>query len=509
MTQFFWKNKRVFILAAIGSAAWLGNLWRFPYMVYENGWWTFIIAYLIVLLLMWIGLLIWEIALGQYTQKWAPGAFGEVKPYLRWLWWAGILTASVILTYYVVVIGRWIDYLVYSLYSLFAGVSLPWAGVDDFFTEKVLQLTDDISQWWGISWPVFWGTLLAWILIYAFTYKSADSVGKVVMITATFPFLTLLILAIRWATLPWAEQWLVYLTTIDWAKLTDLKIWTAAAWQIFFTLSIAMGIMIAYGALKRKDTEIVQSTILVAIWNTIISFLSAIAVFGTLWYMAAKSGEPITEVISSWPILAFVTFPEAIVQLPALNTLFAVIFFVTIFMLAIDSAMSLIEAVGVALREKFKNVPIEILTLIIVVILWLGSMIYVFGNGLYILDIVDHFINAYSMLFIWLVEAIVFLLLWKKLWQFIDEHNECFIRFVINKWYFLLSWLISIFVLGYLLFDNIRTLFVDWLVYWWYPKAYLIMRGVYILVGIYVISILINIIEIYFQKKQNKELSSD
>jgi len=492
MKKFHWDNKWIFILAAIGSAAGLGNLWRFPYQVYDNGGGAFIIAYLVILLLIWLGLLIWEIALGQYTQKWAPYALWSVKKYFKWVGWAGIFTAAVILTYYAVVIGWGLDYLWYSTHSLLTSSALPWANnAKDFFFWNVLQLTQGIGTLGNLSIPVLLWTIATWILIYFATFKSTKSVGKVVLVTATLPFLTLLILAIRWATLPGAMDGLSYLWTIDVDKLWTLSTWVAAAGQIFFTLSLAMWIMIAYGALKKPDSEIVQSTILVALGNTIISFLSAIAVFGTLGYLAMQKWVPVEKVVAGGPSLVFVTIPETIHLLPALQSLFAVIFFITVFFLAIDSAMSLVEAVGVALRDKFKNLKTEILTLIVVVVLGISSLLYTFGNWLYVLDIVDHFVTAYSMLFIGVMEAIAFLLIWKKLWEFIDQHNTCLFKAIINKWYFLVSWILSIIVLGYLLYKNIA-----WgLSYGGYESSYLVMYGVYTLVGIYGVSILLNLID--------------
>ncbi len=496
MQKQYWQNKWIFILAAIGSAAGLWNLWRFPYQVYDNWWWAFIVAYLVILLILGLSLLVWEVAFWQYTQKWAPWAFGSVSKYLKWLGWAGILTAAVILSYYAVVIWWWIDYLGYSIKWLFNWI-LPWANdAKTFFFSNVLHLTKDISVVGNISIPVLIGTVITWILIYFTTFKSVKSVGKVVLFTATLPFITLAILAIRWATLPWASEWLHYLLWANWDKLADLSTWIAAAGQIFFTLSLAMGIMIAYWALKPKDSEIVKSTIIVAIGNTLVSFLSAIAVFWTLWYLAAKQGVEVSKVVAWWPSLVFVTIPKTISLLPALQSLFAVIFFVTVFLLAIDSAMSLIEAVWVAIRDKFKNVKIEIITLILVVVLWLSSLIYTFGNGLYVLDIVDHFITSYSMLFIWVMEAIIFLVIWKKFAYFIDEHND-FRKIWFNKWYLLVCWFLSILILGYLLYKNIA----GWLSYWGYDKSYLILYGVYTLVAIYSFSVLFNVIgNITFKK---------
>jgi NSS family neurotransmitter:Na+ symporter len=136
-------------------------------------------------------------------------------------------------------------------------------------------------------------------LIYLFTFKSAKSVGKVVLVTATLPFLTLIVLAIRGVTLPGAMEGLKFLFTFNKDLFFSWELWKAAAGQIFFTLSLAMGIMIAYGALKKPESEIVQSTVLVALGNTLISFLSAIAVFSTLGYLALKTGKPITDVVNA------------------------------------------------------------------------------------------------------------------------------------------------------------------------------------------------------------------
>lgn len=503
MKKQYWSNKWVFILAAIGSAAWLGNLRRFPFQVYDHGGAAFIIAYLLILILLWFSLLIWEVAIWQYSWKWAPGALWNVSKYFKWAWWAWIFTAVVILSYYAVVIWWSMDYLWYSIKSLFTWTDLVWANnAKDFFFSNVLHISSWIDKLWSISMPVLIWTIITWILIYFFTFKSVKSVWKVILVTATLPFITLAILAIRWATLPGASEGLAYLLNIDWSYLTKIDTWIAAAWQIFFTLSLAMWIMIAYWALKKQDSEIVQSTILVAIGNTIVSFLSAIAVFGTLWYLAAQKWIPVDKVVAGGPSLVFVTIPETIHLLPALQSLFAVIFFITVFLLAIDSAMSLVEAVWVAIRDRFKNLRVEILTLIIVIFLALTSLAYVFSNGLYVLDIVDHFITSYSMLFIWVMEAILFLFIRKKLWNFIDERNSCLLKVVINKYFLLIWWIISALILGFLLYQNISW----WIKYDNYDNWYLILYWVYTLVGIYVVSILLNILDILVKnKKENTE----
>ncbi|QFR39134.1 sodium-dependent transporter [Candidatus Gracilibacteria bacterium 28_42_T64] len=497
--QALWKNKWVFILAAIGSAAGLGNLWKFPYLVYDNGGAAFIVAYLVMLFIVGFGLLIGEIALGQQTRKGAVGALGSINKAFSWVGWSAIFVSFGILSYYVVVIGWGMDYLYYSIQSLFTG-SFAW-GTDTtgFFYNNVLGLTDGVQTLGNISKPVFIGTLSTIILLYFFTFKSVKSVGKVIMVTATLPFLSLTILAIRGATLDGAGEGLSYLTTIDYDKLFSLSTWSAAGGQIFFTLSVAMGIMYAYGALKKEKSEIVKSVFIVVLGNTLISFLSAIAVFGTLGYLAMKNGVDVSEVVKGGPGLIFGIFPEIINKLPAFNSLFAIIFFSTIFMLAIDSAMSLVEAVAMVLRNKFKKLRIEVITLGIVTIIGLSSILYTFGNGLYVLDIVDHYITAFGMIIIGLSEAIILLIAWKSLGKYVDKHNKSCLRFIINKWYLMFSWVATIFILTWLLVLNIQSGILN---YEGYDKSYLIFYGIYTLVSIFGLGVIFNIAEIMKKKKK-------
>ncbi len=497
--QALWKNKWVFILAAIGSAAWLWNLWKFPYLVYDNGGAAFIVAYLVMLFIVWFWLLIWEIALWQQTRKWAVWALWSINKAFSWVGWSAIFVSFWILSYYVVVIGWWMDYLYYSIQSLFTWSFAWWTDTTWFFYNNVLWLTDWVQTLWNISKPVFIWTLSTIILLYFFTFKSVKSVWKVIMVTATLPFLSLTILAIRWATLDGAGEGLSYLTTIDYDKLFSLSTWSAAWGQIFFTLSVAMWIMYAYWALKKEKSEIVKSVFIVVLWNTLISFLSAIAVFGTLWYLAMKNWVDVSEVVKGWPWLIFGIFPEIINKLPAFNSLFAIIFFSTIFMLAIDSAMSLVEAVAMVLRNKFKKLRIEVITLWIVTIIWLSSILYTFGNWLYVLDIVDHYITAFWMIIIWLSEAIILLIAWKSLWKYVDKHNKSCLRFIINKWYLMFSWVATIFILTWLLVLNIQSWILN---YEWYDKSYLIFYWIYTLVSIFWLWVIFNIAEIMKKKKK-------
>ena len=253
-----------------------------------------------------------------------------------------------------------------------------------------------------------------------------------------------------------------------------------------------MWVMIAYWAMKKKNTEIVKSTIIVAVWNTIISFLSAIAVFWTLGYLAAKKWLPVNEVVAWWPSLVFVVLPETLSLFSSLSVVFSVIFFATIFLLAIDSDMSLVEWVVYPLKNIFNKVSQEVLVLFVIIVTAIVSTIYIYGNWLYILDIVDYYITQFAMIIIWLAEAILFLVYFKKLWKYIDKNNKCLLKAVINKWYFLVSWIIAIITLTWLLILNLQK----WiLVYGDYDVSHLKYYWLCVITVVFDISIFMNLVD--------------
>jgi len=489
MSKSLWSNKWIFILAAIGSAAGLGNLWKFPFQVYDHGGGAFIVAYLVILIVMWLSMLIWEVALWQKTRDGAPWALRHINKHFKWVGYFATSMAFMILSYYMVVLWWGLDYLYYSVTSLFSG-SFAWAGgSSDFFFGNILGITGGVEEKGTFRFSIFIGTLISVILMYFFTFKSAKSVWKTVLFTATFPFIAIVILAIRWATLPWASAGLEYITRVDVSKLGELATWSAAAGQIFFTLSVAMWIMFAYGALKWEKSEIVKAVSFVAIWNTIISLLSAIAVFGTLGYLATQNGVDVTEVAKWWPSLVFVIFPEILAKLPAFNSLFAIVFFLTIFTLAIDSAMSLVEAVTVSIKTQFHKLKIEHITLWVITLIFVTNFIYMFGNGLYILDIVDHYVTQFGMLIVWIFQAFLFLYYSKKLLRFVEDKNDW--KFITSG-FIKFSLFISLVILIWLIALNLNK----WiLIYDSYSTNALLSIGLLPVLAVLLLSIILNMIE--------------
>ncbi|MDH3981971.1 MAG: sodium-dependent transporter, partial [Kiritimatiellaceae bacterium] len=177
---------------------------------------------------------------------------------------------------------------------------------------------------------------------------------------------------------------------------SGLKVWVAAFGQIFFTLSLGFGIMITYASYLPKKTDIVGNALTTCVLNCLYSFITGFAVFGTIGYMAQAKGVPFGEVIKAGPGLAFVVYPEAINQLPAGNAVFGALFFLVLIVAGLSSGISLTEAFSCSICDKFK-VSRKKATSIICGLGLLGSIIFTTRAGLWILDIVDHFINNYAL----------------------------------------------------------------------------------------------------------------
>jgi NSS family neurotransmitter:Na+ symporter len=468
MKRRHWPNQWIFILAAVGSAAGLGNLWRFPFLAYENGGGAFVVAFIAATILIGIPLLVLEVGLGQKSQKGAPGALASIEPKWSILGWAAVMMGFIVLTYYMNVVS-------YALNYLRAALTLDWQpSAESFFFAEVLQITDSPLAMGGFAWPVLIGLLIAWVLVYFSAWKGVASISKVVTWTATLPFIILAILAFRVVTLDGAADGLALFFIPDWSALLSSQLWLAAFSQVFFTLTLAFGVMFAYGSLKEPSSEITKSVVLVTIGNFFVSLLAGIVIFGTLGYMALQQEVAVTEVLAAGPGLVFVVFPEAINLLPAFSVGIGVLFFATLLFLAIDSAFSLLEAVSTAVRDQLPSVSVEKISLIISIAGFVVGSLYATRAGLYYLDITDHFIVSYGLVIVGLLQAIV--IGWSaqgvELINYIENRSTLRIK---SLWLLSVKYLTPLFLLV-LLALNLRTELGE--NYEGYPTEALLLFGV-------------------------------
>jgi NSS family neurotransmitter:Na+ symporter len=438
-------------MAAVGSAVGLGNVWRFPYVAYESGGGAFLIPYFIALFTAGIPMLILEMGLGQRMQRGAPGAFGAIKKQLQWFgWWAAGLSAGIVIYYSTILAWSWI-YLWHSL-------KLSWEGrAEQFFIQEILQRSSGPAELGTPIWYLVLGMFLTWLAIYLILRKGVKNVSKVVMITVPLPVILLTVLLIRGLTLPGAIDGLRYYLTPDFSKLTDPGIWLKAYGQIFFSLSLASGVMIGYGSYLGKKAEITNSALITGLANCGTSFFAGFAVFSMLGYLAQVQGLPVPEVTQSGTGLAFVAYPTAISKLPALNGLFGVIFFITLLTLGIDSAFALQEAFTTGIHDKWK-VPPGKLALYFILFAFPISLIFTTRGGYFWFDIVDRWICDFGLVVAGLMQCVTVGYIYKV--QDFRMYMNRLSEVRLGNWWVIALRYITPIVLLIILIGNIRSEFL-------------------------------------------------
>lgn len=540
-----WGSRRAFILAAIGSAIGLGNIWRFPYIAYANGGGAFLVAYFACLFIAGIPLLMLEFGIGHRYRQAAPGAFRGFRPSLEWFGWMAALLAFVIVVYYAIIMSWCVNY-TYQAATLgwqqepglhadpsvalaptelgdmevltpvpeelaglafvspvnqAPGVVIPepttlvehrgfiyafprrsdaefflenpglpegcalatvggsgsrildrippgvlgvsyrspldgsrgtvrnistilvaygghlygFDSVDeasafmgspgDFFFNSFLGITDRPWDFGSFRWPLLGGFALSWVWIIACVWKGTKTVGRVVYYTVLIPWFLLLVFIIRGVTLPGAGVGLSFYLTPDWGRLLNGEIWLAALTQVFFSLSVGFGVMIAYGSFLPKKTNLAGNAFIIGIADAMTAFCGGLAVFSALGFQAAKLGVPVGEVVRSGPGLAFVAYPHIISGLPGAR-FFGVLFFLMLLTLAVDSAFSLVEGVTASIKDKW-GLSHKRVNLMVGAAAFLLGLPMLTGAGLHILDIVDHFMNNMGLVLVVLGQLLI------------------------------------------------------------------------------------------------------
>ncbi|MGM0472067.1 MAG: sodium-dependent transporter [Bacillota bacterium] len=462
-----WGSRLGFILAAIGSAVGLGNIWRFSYMAYDNGGGAFLIPYFFALLTAGIPILILEFGFGHKMRGSAPFSLAKMGQEWEWLGWWQVLVSFIIATYYVIIIGWSLDYILYSF-------SRAWgSNPEAFFFDQHLQISSSIAEIGGINLASLAGVLLVWIINYIILYNGIEEgIEKAAKIFMPLLAFFMLIITVRGVTLPGALAGINKFLEPDFSALLDVKVWLAAYGQIFFTLSIGFAIMLTYSSYLPDKSDLVNNAFITALSNCAFSFIVGIGVFGILGYMAAETGQPISKVVADGIGLAFIAFPKAINLLPAFSTLFAVIFFVALSIAGFSSCVSIIEVVIAAVRDKFDIQRKQAVTYVCLVGLVM-SLIYTTGSGLYFLDIIDHFINQFGVAFAGLVECIIIGWVYKA--SRIREYVNPLSDFSIGSWWDVMIKVITPLFLGIAFIQNtIKELQVP---YGDYPIKALISYG--------------------------------
>ncbi len=328
-----WGGKIGFILAAAGGAVGLGNIWKFPYEVGENGGSAFIFLYIISIVFAGLPLMFAEIFIGKMSQKNPVGAFkffrkGRLP--ISIIGYIGVLVGVIILSYYSVIAGWTLHYLIQS----FSGFSGSAEEIKSIFTDLHGDATLNI----------LWHTVMMIIIVFIISRGVQKGIEKVSKILMPLLGIILIILTAYSLSTPGAGKAVEFMFYPDFSAINSSTMLKALGTS-FFTLSLGMGAMITYGSYLSKEIKIVKSSLQIATIDTVIALLAGLMIFPIVF---SNNVEP-----SAGPSLIFQTLPVLFSKMPG-GTIFAIAFFSLLIFAAITSAISLLEVVVAFLVDEYK-----------------------------------------------------------------------------------------------------------------------------------------------------------
>lgn len=445
-----WSTQLGFLLAAIGSAIGLGNIWRFPGIAYTNGGGAFIVPYLVALLTAGVPFLILDYSLGHRYKGSAPAVFKRLGRWWESLGWVQVAICFVILTYYAVILGWAVSYLGFS-------ITKAWENNPDgpvgFFVADYLHLSDPELNFHGVP-TVMYPLIAIWVVVLVIlglgVQRGLERANKVFIPLLAIVFLALVI---RSLFLPGAAQGLDTLFSPNWSALTHVDVWIAAYSQIFFSLSVGFGIMLTYASYLKPRSNLSGTAAVAAFANSSFEILAGIGVFATLGYMAQASGQTVAEFGAENAItgvgLSFMTFPQIISTMPG-GSLFGVVFFLSLVVAGMTSLLSLLQVVSAAVQEKFGLSTGRAATVVGAVAMLFSVGLFGTRNGLNALDVVDKVTNEIGIVGIAAVATIYVSFGVRKLEE-LRRHVNYNSTLFVGRWWNALVGVVVPLVLAYML----------------------------------------------------------
>ena len=481
-----WGTRAGFILAAVGSAIGLGNIWRFPAVAYENGGGAFFLPYLFALLTAGIPLLVLEFTMGHKYRGSAPLSFARMNKKTEWVGWWQVGISFVIATYYAVIVAWAMSYSVFSF-------DLKWGDdTEGFLYGSYLHLADAPGQLGGVVGGVFFPLVIVWVIALGVLFKGIKK-GIEVANKIFIPALVVLflIIVVRALTLDGALDGLNAFFKPNWETITSGKVWVAAYGQIFFSLSIGFAIMITYSSYLPKKSDITNNAFITGFSNSAFELLAGIGVFSILGFMAQQQNVAVDEVVKAGIGLAFVVFPQIINEFPAFNGFFGFLFFGSLVLAGLSSLISIVETFVSGIQDKF-NISRTKAVMFGGGLSAVVSILFATQGGLYFLDAADYFINNFGVALAGLVEVIVISWFVKEL-KDLQSHANSVSDILLGGWWKICLGIITPLVLGYMMFDNIKTNITE--NYEGYSTSFLLYSGWGVALGAIVVGIIFSFIK--------------
>lgn len=394
------KGSLGFVLAAAGSAVGLGNIWRFPYLAAKDNGGFFILCYIILALTFGFTLLVTEIALGRKTKQSPLTAYAKINKNFRWLGTLATAVPIIILPYYCAIGGWVIKYFT----TFVTGKGVDAAG-DNFFTGFIVS---EAKPWIPLIFMAIFLIITA-VIILGGVNKGIEKMSRILM-----PILFVLIIGISIFALTLKNPE-TGATGIDGLKVylipnfKELTLKTAfttifdALGQLFFSISVAMGIMVAYGSYVEDDTNLMKSVNQIEIFDTLVALLAGLMIVPAVFVFMGKEG------MTAGPGLMFIALPKVFAEMGVVGTVVGIVFFVMVLFAAITSSVSIMEAIVASLMDRFgwkrntSTIIVLVYALITGAVVCLGYNKFYFelplpnGSVGQILDLMDYVSNNVFM----------------------------------------------------------------------------------------------------------------
>ena len=404
-----WGSQMEFIFASMGYAVGLGNVWRFPYLAYENGGGSFLIPYIIMLLFVGLPLFFLEFSLGQYFKRGPLKVFQQIHPLAKGLGISMMICTVYAAVYYNIILSWTIFYLVSGFES-----QLPWINgnvskTEQYFNEMLGRREDITWNNFGtLKWPLVISLGAAWLVVCGALVKGVKGTGKVVYFTVLFPYIILIVFFINGLMLEGASKGISFYITPEWNKLTDVTVWHKAASQIFFSLGITWGANLTMASFNTFNNDCHRDAILVSFINCGTSIFAGFVVFSYLGYMSAQTNQNVQEVVQSGPALAFIVYPEAMRTLPV-PQMWSFLFFFMLFLLGLDSMFGYIETLVTGVTDQFKWLESQ-KHWVVMTICFAGFLLglgMVTEGGVYLLTLLDATCASWNITLMAIFEIVV------------------------------------------------------------------------------------------------------
>lgn len=434
-----WDSPIAFILAMIGAAVGLGNIWRYSYVVYTNGGGTFFIPYLIAILIMGIPFLILEYGLGYKFKDSYSNILKGINPKLEYLSWILMLLIFIVVIYYMVIVS-------WDFVYLGSSFSFPWGNDAALYFVQNVGGGSNLTKMTNFLIPTSISSIVMWFILWFVSHKDLnEGIGRASKILIPLLFAIMALIIIYALMLPGAGVGIAALLNPDWSMLLNINVWLAAFSQIIFSLSLGESISLTYASYLPEGSKLTDNVLVVVFANCTFEVCTAFGIFSILGYMSVTSGTPIVQLVSEGTGLIFVVFPMIFNVMGPIGHVLAPLLFLAVFFAGITSAVGVFEPMVNSTLHKFNWSRKKTVT-VLSIIGCIFSLLFTTAIGSYLVGVVDAFVTDFCFLLLLAIQTIIFGWFFDldSLIPVLNENNKVKVG---KTWKFVLRYILPIFLL--------------------------------------------------------------